>query len=53
MTLLTIYSVHNVELVIPSAHGNNATTLSKDFVSDFDGYLLVQVYSMVQLPVVY
>lgn len=35
MTLLTIYSVHNVELGIPSAHGNNATTLSKDFVYGF------------------
>lgn len=35
MTLLTIYSVYNVELGIPSAHGNNATTLSKDFVYGF------------------
>lgn len=35
MALLTIFSVYNVELGFPSAHGNNATTLSKEFVYGF------------------
>lgn len=35
MTLLTKYSVYNVELGKPSVHGNNATTLSMDFVYGF------------------
>lgn len=35
MIVLTIYSVHNVELSIPSVNGNNATTLSEHFVYGF------------------
>lgn len=35
MILLTMYSVYNVELGIPSAHGNNATTITENFVYGF------------------
>lgn len=41
MIFLTMYSVFNVELGIPSMHGNNATTFSENFVNGFRWVSLV------------
>lgn len=41
MIFLTMYSVFNVELGIPSMHGNNATTFSENFVYGFRWVSLV------------